>query len=107
MMLAFNGVRHCARHPQVKLVFSGFNRACNTTRFLCPLCATVREYSSSVIKHVNNARGFFFIENGSERDIFAHLHDLATAFVPRPGQAVEFEVTRSPKGPKALAIRLL
>lgn len=106
-MLAFNGVRHCAHHPQVKLVFSGFNRAVNATRFLCPLCATVREYSSGVIKHVNNARGFFFIENGSERDVFAHLHDLATAFVPRPGQAVEFEVTHSPKGPKALAIRPL
>lgn len=106
-MLAFNGARHCTRHPQVKLVFSGFHRPLTATRFLCPLCGTVREYSSGVITHVNHARGFFFIENGGGRDVFAHVHDLAAAFVPRPGQAVEFEVTRSPKGPKALAIRPL
>jgi cold shock CspA family protein len=106
-MLAFNGVRHCARHPQVKLVFSGHDRRFNTTRFLCPLCGTVREYSSGVIKHINNVRGFFFIENGCGQDLFAHVNDLATAFVLRLGQAVEFEVGHSAKGPKALAIRPL
>ena len=102
-----NGARHCSRHPQVKLVFSGFNRVLNATRFLCPLCATVREYSSGVIKAVHNARGFFFIDNGCGRDVFAHLHDLATSFQPRIGQAVEFEISRSPKGPKALAVKPL
>ena len=106
-MLAFNGARHCTHHPQVKLVFSGLNRALNATCFLCPLCGTVREYSSGVIKHINSDRGFFFIENGSERNIFAHVNDVATAFVLRLGQAVEFEVAHSPKGPKALAIRPL
>jgi cold shock CspA family protein len=106
-MLAFNGARHCTRHPQVKLVFSGFNRALNATRFLCPLCGTVREYSSGVIKHINNARGFFFIENGCGRDFFAHIRDLAVTFFPSPGQAVEFEVGHSPKGLKALAVRPL
>ena len=102
-----NSHHHCARHPQVKLVSSGINRALNATRFLCPLCATTREYSSGVIKQVNTERGFFFIDNASGQDIFAHIHDLAVAFTPRPDQAVQFEVTHSPKGPKALAIRPL
>jgi cold shock CspA family protein len=106
-MNASNSHHHCARHPQVKLVSSGVNRALNAVRFLCPLCATIREYSSGVITQVNTGRGFFFIDNASGRDIFAHLHDLAVAFTPRPGQPVQFEVTHSLKGPKALAIRPL
>ncbi len=106
-MNALNGTHHCPRHPQVQLVSSGVNRALNAVRFLCPLCATIREYSSGVIKQVNTARGFFFIDNGSGRDLFAHIHDLAEVFALRPGQAVQFEVAQSPKGPKALAIRPL
>lgn len=106
-MNALNGTHRCPRHPQVTLVFSGYNRPLNAIRFLCPLCRTTREYSSGVIKHINNSRGFFFIENGCGRDFFAHVHDLAAAFMLRPGQAVEFEVSLSPKGPKALAVRLL
>jgi cold shock CspA family protein len=106
-MNTLNGIHYCARHPQVKLVSSGVNRALNATRFLCPLCATIREYSSGVIKQVNTGRGFFFIDNGSGRDLFAHIHDLAVTFTPRPGQVVQFEVSQSPKGPKALAIRPL
>ena len=106
-MQSFQLTHRCSQHPQVKLVFSGHNKALNTTRFLCPLCGTVREYSTGVVKHVLNERGFFFIDNGSERDVFAHMRNLATTFFPNPGQAVEFEVQSSPKGPQALAIRLL
>lgn len=106
-MNALNNHHHCSRHPQVTLVFSGYNRPLNAIRFLCPLCGTIREYSSGVIKQVNDNRGFFFIENGCGRDFFAHVHDLAAAFVLRPGQAVQFEVSQSPKGPKALEIRPL
>ena len=100
-----NGTRQCSRHPQVKLVSSGVNRALNSARFLCPLCGTIREYSSGVIKHIDNARGFLFIDNGCGQDFFAHIRDFATMFFPRPGQVVEFEVGHSPKGPKALAVR--
>jgi len=102
-----NGTRHCSRHPQVTLVSSGVNRTLNAARLLCPVCGTIREYSSGVITNVNAARGFFFIQNGCGRDFFAHIHDVATPFIPRLGQTVEFEVSDAPKGPKALSIRPL
>ena len=102
-----NGTHHCQLHPQVKLVFSGQNRRLNTSRYLCPLCGTLREYSSGVIRHTNTTRGFFFIENGCGRDVFAHINDLAVSFEPRPGLAVTFEVESAPRGLKAAAIRPL
>ena len=102
-----NGTHHCQLHPQVKLVFSGHNRRLNTSRYLCPLCGTLREYSSGVIRHTNTSRGFFFIENVCGRDVFAHVNDLAVSFEPRPGLAVAFEVESAPRGLKAAAIRPL
>lgn len=97
----------CSHHPQVTLVFSGYNRQLNATRFLCPLCTIAREFSSGVVKHVNHDRGFLFIDNGSGQNFHAHTEDLAVLFFPRLGQPVQFEVGRSEKGFKALTVRPL
>lgn len=52
------------------------------------------------VKWFNNAKGFGFINNGTEEDIFVHYTQIqGDGFKTlRQGEAVEFELKRGPKG---------
>lgn len=52
------------------------------------------------VKWFNNAKGFGFIDDGSEEDIFVHYSQIrGDGFKTlRQGEAVAFELKRGPKG---------
>jgi cold shock protein len=54
-------------------------------------------------------RGFGFINDTDGREVFFHQSSLAEAKFDtlQEGSNVEFEVEKSPKGPKAINIRIL
>ncbi len=55
------------------------------------------------VKWFNNAKGYGFIEQPGESDIFVHYSAIqGDGFKTlEQGQDVEFEVTQGPKGPQA------
>ncbi len=55
------------------------------------------------VKWFNDAKGFGFIEQEDGPDVFLHFSEInAPGFKSlREGQAVEFEIEQSPKGPQA------
>jgi CspA family cold shock protein len=55
------------------------------------------------VKWFNEQKGFGFIEQEGGPDVFAHYSSIkAEGFKTlAEGQAVEFDVTQGPKGPKA------
>ncbi|MBC7222293.1 cold shock domain-containing protein [Candidatus Bipolaricaulota bacterium] len=59
------------------------------------------------VKWFNKERHFGFIIQENGKDIFFHQNDVANGLVLKEGQEVEFEVERSPKGPKAVHVRPL
>ena len=56
-----------------------------------------------MVKWFNNAKGYGFIEQPGEQDIFVHYSAIqGDGFKTlEEGQEVEFEVTQGPKGPQA------
>ncbi|MBD3206078.1 hypothetical protein GF319_07010 [Candidatus Bathyarchaeota archaeon] len=53
-------------------------------------------------------RGYGFIDvDGMEEDVFVHNSELQGAFQLREGQRVEFDVEDSPKGPRALNVKVV
>lgn len=52
------------------------------------------------VKWFNNAKGFGFIDDGSEEDIFVHYSQIrGEGFKTlRQGESVAFELKRGPKG---------
>jgi cold shock protein len=66
----------------------------------------VRKKMSKIIgkvKWFNNAKGYGFIEQPGEQDIFVHYSAIGGDGYKTllQGQDVEFEVTNGPKGPQA------
>jgi CspA family cold shock protein len=61
------------------------------------------------VKWFNDAKGFGFITRQSGPDIFVHFSAIKSDGFKslREGQAVEFEVTKGPKGPQAENVRPL
>lgn len=65
----------------------------------------IRRMSKTVgmVKWFNNAKGYGFIEQPGEQDIFVHYSAISGDGYKTliQGQEVEFEVTNGPKGPQA------
>jgi len=62
--------------------------------------------ASGKVKWFNNAKGFGFITADDGTDAFVHYGDiLGDGFKSlNEGDAVEFELTAGPKGPKAIKV---
>jgi cold shock protein len=65
----------------------------------------IKKMSKSIgkVKWFNNAKGYGFIEQDGEQDIFVHYSAIGGDGYKTliQGQDVEFEVTTGPKGPQA------
>lgn len=61
------------------------------------------------IKKIVQDRGFGFITDTDGREVFFHRSGITEAQFETlsEGQAVEFEVESSPKGPRAVSVRLV
>ena len=64
--------------------------------------------SKGIIKRLITDRGYGFIQTEEKEEIFFHITDLqGVAFSSlTEGQQVEFEITTTSRGPKAVSIRL-
>lgn len=64
--------------------------------------------AKGTIRKLIRNRGFGFIQTEEERDLFFHANGLEGVAYDSltEGQAVEFEVTPTPKGPTAVNVRL-
>jgi CspA family cold shock protein len=62
-----------------------------------------------MVKWFNNAKGYGFIEQAGEVDIFVHYSSISGDGYKTllQGQEVEFEVTNGPKGPQAENVALV
>jgi CspA family cold shock protein len=61
--------------------------------------------STGKVKRFDVVRHYGFIVQDDGRDIFFHQNDVLGRRILREGQAVEFEVVQTPKGPKAVNVR--
>ena len=53
-------------------------------------------------------RGYGFIGvDGNDDDVFVHHSNLNGVFELREGQSVEFEMEDSPKGPRAVNVKIV
>lgn len=71
-----------------------------------------KQYSMTegTVKWYNDDKGFGFItQDGGAPDVFVHQTDLqnADSGSPQVNQRVKFEVTQSPKGPRAVDVTFL
>ena len=67
------------------------------------------EKETGTVKWFNEAKGFGFIARESGGDIFVHYSAIqAEGFkILRENQRVEFEVEDSPKGPRAVNVKVI
>jgi len=69
------------------------------------VCRRIRKMTKTIgkVKWFNNAKGYGFIEQPGEQDIFVHYSAITGDGYKTliQGQEVEFEVTNGPKGPQA------
>ena len=63
--------------------------------------------ANGTVKWFNSTKGFGFITSDDGTDVFVHHSDIQGEGFKSldEGQAVEFEMTEGPKGPKAANVR--
>jgi len=63
--------------------------------------------ASGTVKWFNESKGFGFVTTEDGQDAFVHYSDIeGDGFKTlSEGEAVEFELTEGPKGPKAVNVR--
>jgi len=68
----------------------------------------IRDMAEGIIKRVTD-KGFGFIEDGSDKDMFFHSSAVegCTFDELREGQKVSFNVGQGPKGPRADNVRII
>jgi len=60
------------------------------------------------VKRWLTGRGYGFIDvDGDEDDIFVHHTDLQDAYALMRGQKVEFDIESTPKGPRAVNVKVV
>ena len=59
--------------------------------------------AQGTVKWFNHSKGFGFIEREGESDLFVHVTNVEGEI--RDGDAVEFEVGESDRGPNAVNVR--
>ena len=60
------------------------------------------------VKRWLTGRGYGFIDvDGDDDDIFVHHTDLQDAYALMQGQKVEFDVESTPKGPRAVNVKVV
>jgi CspA family cold shock protein len=64
--------------------------------------------AEGTIKRITD-RGFGFIENGTEQDMFFHSSSVEDARFEdlREGQRVSYDIGKGPKGPRAENVRMI
>ena len=61
-----------------------------------------------VVKRWLDGRGYgFILPEGSEDDLFVHHSGLTSAYELVENQEVEFEVEDTPKGPRAVQVKVV
>ena len=65
--------------------------------------------ATGTVKFFDNKKGFGFITTDDGKDVFVHYNDIQGNGYKSLGEGltVEFEVSQSPKGPKAIDVRPL
>jgi CspA family cold shock protein len=58
------------------------------------------------VKWFDQKRRFGYITMSDGKDIFVHRNDLEDVSILKPRQRVSFQVGQSPKGPKAVRVRI-
>ncbi len=59
------------------------------------------------VKRWLTGRGYGFIGVDDDDDIFVHYTDLQDAYALMRGQKVEFDVETTPKGPRAVNVKII
>jgi len=59
------------------------------------------------VKRWLTGRGYGFIDVDEDDDIFVHHTDLQDAYALMRGQKVEFDVEDTPKGPRAVNVKVV
>jgi cold shock protein len=75
----------------------------NSLKFVGGIRNIMSKVTIGKVKWFNNAKGYGFIEQPGEQDIFVHYSAISGDGYKTliQGQEVEFEVTNGPKGPQA------
>ena len=75
----------------------------NSLKFVGGIRKIMSKTTTGKVKWFNNAKGYGFIEQPGEQDIFVHYSAISGDGYKTliQGQEVEFEVINGPKGPQA------
>jgi CspA family cold shock protein len=77
---------------------------------LCPACRKLAGMTGrrrGRVKRFFSGKGYGFITEESGEDVFFHLSDVESRGLPSQGQEVEFGITETDRGPRAVNVRFL
>jgi CspA family cold shock protein len=68
----------------------------------------VKRSLKGTVKRWLMGRGYGFINpDGEDDDVFVHHSEIENSYELREGQVVEFEVEDTPKGPRAVNVKVV